>query len=195
MASSQLVKFMSDLSQYDGEVRTPLALHFIVLTFVRTKELIEARWREFEALDGADPLWRIPPERMKMKTEHLVPLAPQAVALLRELRSLPGYESSPYLFPSASRQGHMSNNTMLYAMYRMGYHHRATAHGFRALASTTLNEAGFHPDLIEKQLAHEERSNSRKAYNHAQYLEKRREMMTYWANLVEGRNVIRLKLA
>ena len=85
---------------------------------------------------------------------------------------------------------------MLYAMYRMGYHHRATAHGFRALASTTLNEAGFHPDLIEKLvLAHEYNSGTRKAYNHAQYLEKRREMMTYWANLVEGRNVIRLKLA
>ena len=92
-----------------------------------------------------------------MKREHIVPLAPQAVAVLRELRTLPGSAASPFLFPSPSREGYMSNNTMLYALYRIGYHGRATVHGFRSMASTALNEMGFRPDVIERQLAHQER--------------------------------------
>ena len=93
-----------------------------------------------------------------MKREHVVPLAPQAVDLLQELRSLSGSQASPFLFPSPSREGCMSNNTMLYALYRMGYHGRATIHGFRAMASTALNEKGFRPDVIERQLAHEDKN-------------------------------------
>jgi integrase len=89
---------------------------------------------------------------MKMKHEHIVPLAPQAVAVLRKLRELRGSGGSPFLFPSLSREGCMSNNTMLFALYRMGYHGRATVHGFRAMASTALNEMGFRPDVIERQL-------------------------------------------
>ena len=178
--------FSSALGAYDGEPRTRLALRLMVLTFARTTELRAARWSEFENLDGNEPLWRIPAERMKMKREHIVPLAPQAVAVLRELRALPGSDASPFLFPSPSREGHMSNNTMLYALYRMGYHGRATVHGFRAMASTALNEMGFRPDVIERQLAHQEQNAVRAAYNRAEYLSERRAMMKHWADYLDG---------
>ena len=177
---------MSALAAYDGDPRTRLALRLMVLTFVRTTELRAARWSEFENLDGNEPLWRIPAERMKMKREHIVPLAPQAVAVLRELRALPGSEASPFLFSSPSREGYMSNNTMLYAMYRMGYHGRATVHGFRAMASTALNEMGFRPDVIERQLAHQEQNAVRAAYNRAEYLSERRAMMNHWASHLDA---------
>ena len=117
-----------------------------------------------------------------MKREHIVPLAPQAVTILRELRALAGSDASPFLFPSPSREGHMSNNTMLYALYRMGYHGRATVHGFRAMASTALNEMGFRSDVIERQLAHQEQNAVRAAYNRAEYLTERRAMMKHWAD-------------
>jgi integrase len=136
---------------------------------------------------------------MKMKREHLVPLAPQALALLRELRGLPGSDTGPFLFPSASREGCISYNTMLYALYRLGYHSRATVHGFRAMASTALNEMGFPPDVIERQLAHQERNAVRAAYNRAEYLGERRAMMNYWADwidsVVEGGRVVPMQRA
>ncbi len=92
---------MLALSSYEGDVRTRLALRLMVLTFARTTELRAARWPEFENLDGNEPVWRIPAERTKMKREHLVPLAPQAVAVLHELRALPGSDASLFLLPSA----------------------------------------------------------------------------------------------
>ncbi|MFG1293746.1 tyrosine-type recombinase/integrase [Xanthobacter versatilis] len=179
-----LPDFLKALDAYDGEPMTKLALKLMVLTFVRTTELRAARWSEFEGLDSPEPLWRIPPERMKMRFEHLVPLSPQAVAVLQELRPLAG--RSPQLFPSPGKEGFMSNNTMLFAMYRMGYHGRATVHGFRGVASTWLNEAGYHPDWIERQLAHDERNEVRGAYNSAQYLVGRRQMMCDWADFLDG---------
>jgi integrase len=182
---AQLPHFLKALDAYDGDVRTRLALKLMVLTFARTTELRAARWSEFENLVGDEPLWRIPVERMKMKQEHLVPLAPQAVAILRELQAVPGSGSSAFLFPSPSREGCMSNNTMLYAMYRMGYHGRATVHGFRAMASTALNEMGFRPDVIERQLAHQEKNAVRAAYNRAEYFTERRAMMKHWADYLD----------
>jgi integrase len=131
-----------------------------------------------------------------MRREHIVPLARQAVAVLRELRDLPGSANSPFVFCSPAREGYMSNNTMLYALYRMGYHSRATVHGFRAMASTTLNEMGFRPDVIERQLAHQERNAVRAAYNRAEYLAERRAMMQAWADrldAVAGGNVVSLR--
>ena len=196
MALSEVPNFLGALALYDGDLRTRLALRLMILTFARTTELRAARWLEFENLDGDNPLWRIPAERMKMKREHLVPLAPQAVSVLRELRKLPGSDASPFLFPSPAREGCMSNNTMLYALYRMGYHGRATVHGFRAMASTALNEMGFRPDLIERQLAHEEQNAVRAAYNRAEYLSERRAMMEHWGDYLDalaGGNVIHLK--
>jgi integrase len=167
MLLNDVPAFIRGLKTYDGDPRTRLALELTILTFARTTELRAARWSEIENLDSNEPLWRIPAERMKMRREHIVPLAPQSVAVLRELRGLRGSAASSFLFPSPSREGHMSNNTMLYALYRMGYHGRATIHGFRAMASTALNEMGFRSDVIECQLAHQEQSSVRAAYNRA----------------------------
>jgi integrase len=105
MPLDEVPNFVKSLSAYEGDPRTRLALRLMVLTFARTTELRAARWSEFETLEGNEPLWRLPAERMKMKHEHIVPLAPQAVAVLRELRSLPGSEASPFVFCSPSREG------------------------------------------------------------------------------------------
>jgi integrase len=132
---------------------------------------------------------------MKMRREHIVPLLPQAVAVLRELRALPGSDASEFLFPSPSRERYMSNNTMLYALYRMGYHGRDTVHGFRAAAATALNEIGFRSDVIERQLAHREQNSMRAVYNRAEYLAELRAMMNYWADRLDAMagNVVRLE--
>jgi hypothetical protein len=122
--------------------------------------------------------WRIPAERMKMRAPHIVPLSRQAVENFAELRSIAG--RSGYVFPSPGAEGFMSNNTMLFAMYRMGFHGRATVHGFRAVASTLLNEMGFHPDWIERQLAHDERNKVRAAYNHAGISDFSRGACSFW---------------
>jgi len=151
-----------------------------VLTFVRTTELRAARWDEVD-LEATE--WRIPAERMKMRAPHIVPLSLQAVEAFTELRSIAGL--SDYAFSSPGAEGFMSNNTMLFAMYRMDFHGRATVPGFRAVASTLLNEMGFHPDCIERQLAHYERNKVRAAYNHAQYLPERRRMMQQWADYLD----------
>jgi integrase len=196
MPLDEVPTFLKALETYDGDQRTRLALRLMVLTFARTTELRAARWSEIENIGGNGPLWRIPAERMKMKREHIVPLAPQAVAVLRELRELPGSGASPFLFPSPSRDRHMSNNTMLYALYRMGYHSRATVHGFRSMASTALNEMGFRPDVIERQLAHQEQNAVRAAYNRAEYLNERRAMMKRWADhldTIAAENVVPFK--
>ncbi len=185
MPRDELPGFLRGLDAYDGDPRTALALRLIVLTMVRTSELRAARWEEFEHLDGRDPLWRIPAERMKARFEHLVPLSKQVVLSLEELRALPGAKTTGFLFPSPSREGCMSNNTMLFALYRLGFHGRATVHGFRGVASTLLNEMGYPPDWIERQLAHDERDEVRGAYNSAQYLPGRRSMLQRWAEWLE----------
>ena len=197
MTLNEVPNFLTALEAYDGDPRTRLALRLMVLTFARTTELRAARWSEFEKLDEDEPLWRIPVDRMKMKREHIVPLSPQAVTVLRELRKLPGSGAGPFLFPSPSCEGYMSNNTMLYALYRMGYHSRATVHGFRAMASTALNEMGFRADVIERQLAHQEQNAVRAAYNRAEYLSERRTMMNRWAEQLDslcGKNVLDLNM-
>ena len=176
-----LPEFFQKLAVYDGATQTRLALHLLILTFVRTNEILGAKWEEID-FDKSE--WRIPAERMKMRDPHIVPLNAQALALLRQLQPLTG--AGIFLFPNANNAAKpISNNTMLFAMYRMGYHSRATPHGFRATASTILNENGFPPDVIERQLAHSERNKVRAAYNHAQYLPERREMMRWWGEYVE----------
>src|ERR1700723_1542760 len=118
---------------------------------------------------------------MKMRREHLVPLSRQAVEVLRKLRTISG--NSLLIFPSPGKNGMMSENTMLYALYRMGYHGRATTHGFRAVASTILNESNlFNRDWIERQLAHVEKNEVRRAYNAAEWMPDRRRMMQWWAD-------------
>jgi len=151
---------------------------------VRTQETRFAQWPEFEQLDGAEPLWRLSAGRMKMSREHLVPLSRQAIQVLKRLKEL-SHESS-YLFPADTRDGVISENTMLYALYRMGYHSRQTTHGLRRCASTLLNESGhFEPDWIETQLAHVDQNKVRGAYNAALYLKHRRQMLQWWADFVD----------
>ncbi len=177
----ELPEFLKKLEAYHGNSLTKLALRFLLLTFVRTTELRAVEWQEID-WDKAE--WRIPAERMKMRDPHIVPLSHQAVAVLRELQKHTG--NRQYVFPNQHNMlTCMSANTMIYALYRMGYHSRATGHGFRATASTILNENGFPPDVIERQLAHSERNHVRAAYNHAQYLRERRDMMQWWADYLD----------
>jgi integrase len=182
LKEDELPDYLEKLEVYDGNPQTKIALKFLLLTFVRTTELRAAEWKEF-SFDKAE--WRIPAERMKMKEQHIVPLASQTIALLNELKQSTG--GGQYLFPNQHKtHGCMSANTMIFALYRMGYHSKATGHGFRATASTILNENGFQPDVIERQLAHAERNEVRAAYNHAQYLPERRKMMQWWADYLDA---------
>ena len=199
MPLPELPTFLKNLETYSGEQQTKLALKLVTLTFLRTTELRAGKWTELEDLDGKSAQWRVPAERMKMRLEHLVPLSRQAVAVLHELRALSG--SSPNIFPSPGKEGCMSSNTMLYALYRMGYHGRATTHGFRGVASTILNESNlFNRDWIERQLAHVERNEVRRAYNAAEWMPDRRRMMQWWADHItamtlEGDNIVPLSRA
>jgi integrase len=123
-------------------------------------------------------------KRMKMKTEHVVPLSRQAVEILRDVRAIGG--GSRYVFPGRNPDKPISNNTMLFALYRLGYKGRMTGHGFRSVASTTLNEAGFRGDVIERQFAHSERNEIRGAYKRAEYLPERRAMVQQWADMLDA---------
>jgi integrase len=173
------------IDEYDGQPSTAAALKLAPLLFVRPGELRAAEWSEF-SLDGKEPEWRIPAERMKMREMHLVPLSHQAVAVLRELEAYSG--EGKYLFPSLRTSTRpISNNTVNAALRRLGYtKDQMTGHGFRAMASTCLNEQGWHPDLIELQLAHAERNKVRAAYNRAERLGERRKMMQAWADYLDG---------
>jgi integrase len=182
LSAKELPEFLKTLGEYDGDILTKVGLRVLILTFVRMSELRFARWAEFEDLDGKQPLWRIPAERMKMRRPHLVPLAPQAVQLIKSLHRKAS--KSPFLFAANTVSGVLSENTIIYAIYRMGYHNRATAHGFRSTASTILNEAEFNRDWIEAHLAHLDRG-VRGVYNSAQWLTGRREMMRWWANYID----------
>ena len=164
---------------------TLLAMKFIILTFVRTSELRFADWKEFD-IDSTEPLWVIPAERMKMRKTHHVPLSRQAVSILKEMEQYSGQEG--YVFPQFyNRKKPMSENTLLYFSNRLGYAGRNTIHGFRALASTVLNESRkWHPDVIERQLAHQESNKVRSAYNRAEHLDERRKMMEWWSDYIES---------
>lgn len=181
LKAEELSEFMAKLELYDGDLQTKLAIKMLILTFVRTTELRGAEWSEV-SFDNAE--WRIPASRMKMKDPHIVPLCNQAVTVLRQLQKRSG--NRQYIFPNSQKPSKfMSENTMLYALYRMGYHSRTTGHGFRATASTILNENGFASDVIERQLAHSERNKVRAAYNHAQYIPERRKMMQWWGDYLQ----------
>ena len=176
-----IAEFYTALRASSLDVVTATAIEFTLLTFVRTAEVRFAEWREFENLDGPAPLWRIPAKRMKMRREHLVPLSSQAVQLIKRLQAV--HVSSTLVF-AINRDQPISENTMIYGLYRLGFHGRATIHGFRSTASTLLNESGFNRDWIEKQLAHEEGS-VRSIYNAAEWLDSRRAMMNWWANYLD----------
>ena len=181
---SELPEFLQKMDADNGTVpTTTLAMKFIILTFVRTSELRFADWQEFE-IDTTEPLWVIPAERMKMRKTHHVPLSRQAVNILKEMQRYSGPEG--FVFPQFyNRKKAMSENTLLYFSNRLGYAGRNTIHGFRALASTVLNESRkWHPDVIERQLAHQESNKVRSAYNRAEHLEERRRMMQWWSDYI-----------
>jgi integrase len=186
LAKSEVGDFLIRLAAYDGEPETRIAINLALLMVPRTTELRAASWTEFGDIEreGEGGLWRIPEERMKMDEPHLVPISRQARTLLLELKQLTG--RSTHLFPSNTLEGFMSNNTMLFALYRMGFHGRTTTHGFRRLFSTEANEHGWNEDWVERQLAHDERDRVRAAYNAAQYLTQRREMMQWWADRLDA---------
>jgi integrase len=177
----ELPSLLRAMEVYQGTHVTRLAMKLLALTFVRTSELIGARWAEFD-FDAAG--WNIPAERMKMRTPHIVPLAKQALDALDTLRTLS--RESEWLFPGDRNANKpMSNNTILKALERMGFKGRMTGHGFRGLASTILHEQGYAHDHIELQLAHAPRNAVSAAYNHALYLEPRAKMMRDWAEYLE----------
>lgn len=186
LTRAQITAFLKALDGFTGFRTTSIALRLALLTFVRTIELRAAEWSEVD-FDRTE--WRIPAERMKMREPHLVPLSTQAMALLRELHKLTG--NRRWLFPNYRRpETCMTATTLNRALERMGFNGRDSigfsAHGFRATASTILNEAGYRSDVIERQLAHKEPNAVRASYNQAEYLAERREMMQQWASLVDA---------
>ena len=203
----EIPAFLEKLRAYqeEGDRRSAItrdAVLFALLTWVRTKELRLAVKSEFENLDGTEPVWRIPAARMKMGREHLVPLSAQAALIARKMVSS---AAGDYLFPGTHPDKPLSENTMIYALYRLGYHSRQTVHGFRGLASTWANEQlvefgkpamwirKYHEDWVEMQLAHSEKNDVRGAYNAAEYLTPRRRMMQDWADFLDGRKVIDIR--
>lgn len=178
----ELPQFLKTLISADIHITTKLALEFAILTAARTGEVRGATWDEID-LDSC--IWKIPAERMKMKMAHTVPLSTQAVAVLHRIKILFG--DNGFIFPGirSATNKQLSENTLLYAMYRMGYHGQATVHGFRALFSTITNEAGFNPDAIERQLAHREKNQVRAAYHRSEYLPERKAMMQAWADFLD----------
>lgn len=179
----ELPAFLKALDAYEGDLTTKSALSLLVLTAVRPGELRGARWAE---IDKDRAIWRIPAERMKMGQEHLVPLSKQALKVLVTMKPLTGSRDLVFTSPYYPGKG-LSENTLNGALARMGFKGIATAHGMRALFSTTANECGHDPDVIERQLAHVERNEVRAAYHRAQYLEQRAQLMQWWADYLDGK--------
>lgn len=179
-------ELMRRIQTYEEPV-TRLGLQLMAYTFVRVGEIREMRWNQLRE-DGA--IWVVPEEFVKGDEKdakpHVVPLAPQAQAVLEKLRLLTGERE--LVLDSPAKPGHtISENTLLFALYRLGYKGRMTVHGFRALASTVLNEqSGFPHDVIERQLQHKETDAVRAAYNRASYLTQRRELMRWWADWLDS---------
>ncbi len=187
LKESQLPKFLKELNQYEskynGNPLTKLGFQLLILTFLRPGEIRGAEWSE---IDFEKKQWRIPSERMKMDAPHIIPLCIQSLTVLKKLYAISGESYSGYVFPSMSNpRKTMSDGTFLRAIKNMGYRGETTAHGFRHTASTILNENSFNRDWIEAQLSHGERDQVRAAYNHAEYLPQRAEMMQWWGDYLE----------
>lgn len=183
--SSEIGKLLRNIDEYKGSEVVRLALKFAPLVFVRPGELRQAKWEEFDLVAG---LWTIPAGRMKAKRPHVVPLSEQAMAILQELRKV---HESEYLFPSPmSATRCLSDNGILSAIRRMGYtSEEMTGHGFRAMASTNLEQLGYDVRLIELQLAHADQDQVRAAYKretHLLRLDERKRMMRHWADYLDG---------
>lgn len=182
LSLDELPEFLSRLSKAKIHITTRLGLKFLILTAARSAEVRGATWAE---IDLQDKMWRIPAERMKMDLPHSVPLSEQAIEVLNQIGDTFG--RGGYIFPGIRNFNKpMSQNTLLYAMHGLGYHSKATVHGFRATFSTIANENEFDGDVIEKALAHTERNRVRAAYHRSEYLEQRRELMQWWGNKLQA---------
>ena len=178
-------EFLDKLNRNEARLfpQTRIAIELMLLTFVRTAELLEAKWAEF---DMKGKTWVIPSERMKMRKAHIVPLSKQVLKLLENLKAANGkYE---FILPSQTApRKPMSNNTILYALYRMGYKGKTTGHGFRALAMTAIKEKlGYRHEVVDRQLAHAHRNSVDAAYDRAQFLDDRKKMMQDWADYIDN---------
>ena len=191
LCPEELPGFLHALETYRGNRATRLGLRLVLLTVARTSEVREAKWHEFD-LDQA--VWTVPAERMKARNEHRVPLSTQAIATLRALHEVSGH--AQWIMPGRIDDIPASQNTMLFAVYRMGFRKRTTVHGLRALASTLLNEAEIEvdgvkhrmwsSDAIERALAHTETNAVKGAYDRGDRFEERTRMMQWWADFLEG---------
>lgn len=183
--AKELPEFLSKLYMNEARlfVQTRLAIELMMLTFVRTSELIMAKWSELEL---EEKRWVIPAERMKMRKPHIVPLSEQSLVILAELKKMNGHRE--WIFPAQTDpRKHMSNNTILMALGRMGYRGKMTGHGFRALAMSTIKEKlGYRHEVVDRQLAHAHRNTVDAAYDRAKFLEERAEMMQKWANYLQA---------
>lgn len=183
LSEKELPEFLTKLASYKGNPFTVHALRLLILTATRPGETRGARWEEFN-LDAA--LWVIPPERMKMRIEHKVPLSSQALEVLNAMQALSS--GRDLVFPSPFYPSKpMSENTFNSALARMGYKNIATAHGFRSLFSTVANESGWNPNVIERQLAHIEQNEVRAAYHRSTYTQDREKLMQWWGDYIESR--------
>jgi len=182
LSASELPAFLRAVDDYPGQFGNKTALQLMLLTLVRTTELIGARWKEFDLEQG---LWTIPAERMKSREAHRVPLSHQAIDLLNNLHGVSGHRE--FLFPNRSDPQRPASRGVLWkAVASLGYEGKFSPHGIRATGSTMLNEMGFRADVIERQLAHAERNKVRASYNQADYLDERGQMMQTWADFIEA---------
>ncbi len=180
LPADEIGEFYSRLREYHCP-KAQLGIRLLMLTFVRSSELRKAEWSEIKGNE-----WHIPEERMKMRRPHIVPLSDWALETLEELKQL---HNSHLLFPSdRNNQKPINESAFTLAMQRIGYKGKAVPHGFRSMASSILNESGlFAPDVIERQLAHVEKNEVRAAYNRAEYMEQRREMMQWYSDFLQAR--------
>lgn len=185
LQASELTPFLVALDELAATAQNKIAFLLLLHTAVRTGELRHARWEHF---DMEKQEWNIPAHFMKMNRDHFVPLSRQVLDLLFELKELTG--DGEWLFPSRQKRTNlvMSDATILRMIKRMGYHGKVVGHGFRSMFSTTLNEASFNPDAIERQLAHCEKNAVRAAYNRAEYRNERIELMRYWSDHLENQH-------
>ena len=184
----ELPEFLIKLNEYNGSIITKLALRLVLYTLARTAEIRFATWNEFD-LESSEPLWRVPKERMKMGIEHHVPLSSQSLRVIKQVRKYS--EGDHYVFHQINNPNKpMSENTMLYAIYRMGYRSHATVHGFRATISTLLNENEYNPDVIERLLSHQEKNKVRDSYNRAEYLPQRKKYLQWLGDYIDSIDIV-----
>ncbi len=187
----QLPELMKSIADASIKITTRCLIEWQLHTMVRPSEAAGTRWEE---IDLEAEVWNIPADRMKKKKPHTVPLSPQVIALLEVIRPISGHLE--HVFPAdRNPRNHTHPETANMAIKRMGYEGKLVAHGLRSIASTTLNEQGFDPDLVETALAHVDKNETRSAYNHAEYLQRRAVMMRWWSEHIEQASMGSMSLA